>query len=152
MAARAGAPKKNGNRISVGPNRLGAAVSGILEGYGGDVAAAVSAAAEESARDMVGRTRRSAPRGRRHGRYASRITCKMTRESADGQTWTWYVRPPEHALSHLLEHGHGIKWRDRGGRLVSGSGSTRAFGFIAGAFTEAERGFERRVREAVRRA
>lgn len=127
-------------RISVGPNRLGEAVSGILSGYASEAADRVDAASEAAARDLVKRTRASAPRGRRK-RYYRHIACRRTASGPGGDTWTWYVSGREYRLSHLLEHGHA--------KVGPSGGRTRAFGFIRAAWEPVEREYERAVRRAV---
>lgn len=127
-------------RISVGPNRLGEAVSGILSGYASGLTEKVDRASESAARDLVKRTRATAPRGSRK-RYYRRIACKKTADTPGGETWTWHVTGREYRLSHLLEHGH-AKVGPRGGR-------TRAFGFIRAAWEPVEREYEQAVRRAV---
>ena len=126
--------------LVVGPNRLGAEVSGILSGYASELTEKVDRASESAARDLVKRTRATAPRGARRS-YYRHITCKRTSRSPGGSTWTWYVSGGEYRLSHLLEHGH-AKVGPRGGR-------TRAFGFIRAAWEPVEREYEQAVRRAV---
>ncbi len=128
------------NAIVVGPNRLGDAVSGILEGYALQVAEGVDRASEEAARDLVARTQESAPRGSRK-KYYRHITCKKTGDGPGGQTWTWYVSGREYRLSHLLEHGHA--------KVGSAGGRTRAFGFIRAAWEPVEREYEAKVRRVI---
>ncbi len=133
------------NALSVGPNMLGDAVTGILDGYSDAVLDAVNAQSEKAARELVRKTKASAPRGRRtRGRYASSIASKLLRSSPSGDTYVWYVRAPNYRLSHLLEKGH---------RKVGRSGgSTRAFRFIEKARAEVASDYERDVRRAIRDA
>lgn len=137
-----------GEGVSVGPNMLSDAVARLLDTYSDAVIDAVNAQSESAARELVRKTKASAPRGRRtRGRYASSIASKLLRSSPTGDTYVWYVKAPNYRLSHLLEKGH-----KKGKKVGRSGGSTRAFRFIERARSEVAADYERGVRKAIRDA
>lgn len=131
--------------LTVGANRLGEAVSGILSDYAQDVVDALNAESAASVQRLVRATKASAPTGhsrRRH--YKSYISSKVLRRSPMGDTYVWYVRPPEYRLSHLLERDHAT-----GG--ASNRGRARGTHFIQTALEAEEKVYVANVRKAVGR-
>ncbi len=132
-------------RPTIAPSRLGAEVAGILEDYRDDVLRAVNAESRQAAERLVRATKAAAPRGHtRRKHYASSIACRRLRSTPVGDVYVWYVRAPEHRLSHLLERDHAT-----GG--PSNRGRARGTGFISRAFAEESETYARRVREVVGR-
>ncbi len=136
-------PRATKGQISVGPNRLGAALSGILQGYSQTIAESVNEQSEKAAQRLVEKTKESAPDGaRERGKYKNSISYKLLKSNALGNTYVWFVKKPNYRLSHLLENGHGV-------------GPQGAFGhvdgrkFIAEAWRDVEAEYERDVRRAI---
>lgn len=131
--------------VTVGPNRLGAAVSGILDGYSDAVVEAVDAESAASVQRLVRATRATAPVGStRRVHFRSYISSRVLRRSPMGDTYVWYVRAPEYRLAHLLERDHAT-----GGR--ANRGRARGTHFIQTALEAEERAYVANVRRAVGR-
>lgn len=129
------------DRRTVRPDALGAALAEELTIYGEAVTAAVDAASERAARALVERTRTTAPVGAR-GNYKRHIAYKELpgKSSRRGKTFAWYVKPPDHRLTHLLVHGHATK---DGGR-------TKANPFLRAAVDQVLPAYEQEVEEIVK--
>ena len=92
---------------------------------------------KDSAEKLVNLTRSTAPVGARK-KYAKKIACQRTEKSKTrGVAYTWYVKSPEHRLTHLLVNGHAT--RD-GGR-------TKPNPFLENALNEVLPDFEREIEE-----
>lgn len=117
---------------------LGAVIGEELTLYHKDVLDAVNAAGDKAIKALVKKTRATAPVGAR-GSFKRSITSK-TEQGARGNKYTWYVKPPDHRLTHLLVHGHATK---DGGR-------TKADPFLANALEEVKPEYERDVEEALK--
>lgn len=97
---------------------LSDAIAGALDEYHENVIVALDNASEQAVKDLVTLTKATAPTGNR-GSYRRHIASKeVTRSSGKnrGKTFAWYVKPPDHRLTHLLVHGHATK---NGGRTKS---------------------------------
>lgn len=92
---------------SIKPSNLGAAIEQELTIYHRDVTEAVDAAGRKAMKDIVSNTRAKAPKGHR-GEFAKSITSKEIK-GPRGNRFVWYVKPPNHRLTHLLVHGHATK-------------------------------------------
>ena len=57
---------------------------------------------------LVKRTKASAPVGER-GKFKKAIAMKEEDAGNGSKKFIWYVKPPEHRLTHLLVHGHATK-------------------------------------------
>ena len=90
-----------------GPEGVAEALSDVLGAYSDGVARACSEEARRSAARLAAATRATAPVGtRRSTHYRSRISYKLLRASALGDTYVWYVKGKDARLSHLLERDH----------------------------------------------
>lgn len=129
------------DRRTVRPDALGAALEEELTIYGEAVTAAVDAASERAAQTLVERTKTTAPVGAR-GSYKRHIAYKELtgKSSRRGKTFAWYVKPPDHRLTHLLVHGHATK---DGGR-------TKADPFLRLAVDQVLPAYEQEVEEIVK--
>ena len=119
----------------------GADLSAILEQeltrYHHDVTDRINKLSEGAAKTLVKRTRASAPV--RSGGYRKRIAYQRSKQGLNGDTYVWYVKPPDHRLTHLLVHGHGKR---NGGRVKGDP-------FLVNALDEVLPKYEREVKEAV---
>lgn len=117
---------------------LAAAIERELTIYHSDVVDAIDAAGSESIKKLVKLTRAAAPVGAR-GSFKRNITSKRLSKTDRGSSFVWYVKPPDHRLTHLLVHGHAT--RD-GGR-------TRADPFLKNALDTVLPEYEKAIKEAV---
>lgn len=129
--------------VTVGPNRLGAAVESICHGYTAAVVDALNEESKDAMNLLVRTTKATAPTGRRRRHYKSTIYGKLYKSGATGDTYVWHAR--EYQLSHLLESDHAT-----GGYL--NHGHARGSHFISRAWAKVEPEYVARVKEAVRRA
>lgn len=117
---------------------LAAAIERELTIYRRDVVDAIDAAGQESVKKLVKMTRATAPVGAR-GSFKRNVTSKRLSKTDRGSTYVWYVKPPDHRLTHLLVHGHATK---DGGR-------TRADPFLKKALSTVLPEYEKAIEEAV---
>lgn len=99
-------------RSSIKVTGLGDAITQELTLYHQDVTAKVDRIGEESIKQLAKLTRASAPVGAR-GDYRKSIASKRLVKRSTGSTYVWYVKAPNHRLTHLLAHGHATKDGDR---------------------------------------
>lgn len=95
--------------------KLGDAISEVLENYNKVVIKGVKTEARTSMDQLVKTTKATAPVGsRRRKHYKNSIASKVDSENAFGATYIWYVKGSDYRLSHLLENGHALR---QGGRV-----------------------------------
>lgn len=121
------------------PADLGKALEENLSIYHDDVTEKVNKLSEEAAKKLVKKTKTTAPTGKR-GSFKKNIASKRVKENRNGDTFAWYVRPPDHRLTHLLVKPHATK---NGGR-------TKADPFLANALEEVLPEYENDVQEAIK--
>lgn len=109
-----------------------------LSDYSSFVTSEVKKQAKTSMQKLVRETKNTAPVGKRQKHYKDSITSKKTNEGIYDVEYTWYVKAPNHRLSHLLENGHVTK---KGGR-------TKAYHFIKKASEPIIDEYEKKVEEA----
>lgn len=125
---------------SIKPGDLGAAISQELTIYGKEVQEKVDNIGRESIKKLVKLTRETAPVGeRKGGNFAKSIASKEVK-GVRGSSFIWYVKPPNHRLTHLLVHGHATK---DGGR-------TKANPFLKKALDTILPEYEKGIEEAVK--
>lgn len=117
---------------------LGAAISQELGIYAKEVTEAVDAAGEKAVKDLVKKTKTTAPKGAR-GSFKKNITSTTIKRNR-GNQHVWHVKAPDHRLTHLLVKGHAT--RD-GGR-------TNADPFLENALAEVLPDYEKAVEEAIK--
>ena len=126
--------------MNIKPEDFGHAVRGILDVYSRDVVKGINEKAKESMKDLIKKTKATAPVGKRAKHYKSNIASKMGKKSKFGNTYVWYVKGSDYRLSHLLNNGHQL----RGGGRYPGTN------FITNAYEQVEDEFVRGVEEVVR--
>lgn len=131
-------------RIHTG--ELGSALEQELELYSQDVQEGIVQVTEDSMKNLVKKTKATAPTGRRHGQFKKNITADYQElrraKTLRGRTIraTWYVKAPDHRLTHLIVHGHATK---DGGR-------TRANPFLQNALDSVLPEYERGIEEVLK--
>jgi hypothetical protein len=118
---------------------LSAAIERELSVYHRNVIDAVDAAADEAVKDLVSQTKANAPVGAR-GDFKRSIAGKRLKKDDRGSTYVWYVKAPNHRLTHLLVHGHATK---DGGR-------TKGDPFLQNALDSVLPEYQRKVEEAIK--
>ena len=118
---------------------LDTAINQILTVYHQDVNEATDAAGEKAVKDLAKKTRATAPVGNR-GSFKRKISSKLLEKHRNGSTHVWYVKAPDHRLTHLLVHGHAT--RD-GGR-------TKGDPFLQNALNEVLPEYEKDIEEALK--
>ena len=125
---------------TIKPEDLGAAISQELTIYHADIVERIDAAGAEAVKKLVKLTRSTAPEGSRK-QFRRCIASKVLKKDKNGSTYVWYVKPPEHRLTHLLVHGHATR---NGGR-------TKASPFLRNALDVVLPEYENAVKEAFKK-
>lgn len=125
---------------SIKPGDLGAAISQELTMYHADVVEKLDAAGDAAVKKLVKITKATAPKGER-GSFRRSIASKRLKADKRGSTYVWYVKPPDHRLTHLLVHGHATK---DGGRTKADPFLKNALGVVLPEYEEA-------VKEAIKK-
>lgn len=126
-------------RSSIKATGLGDAITRELTLYSQETTDRVDKIGLASVRRLAKLTRQTAPEGAR-GDYKKGITSKVLEKRKTGTTYVWYVKAPNHRLTHLLVHGHATK---NGGR-------TRADPFLQNALDQVLPDYEKAVEEAIK--
>ena len=76
--------------------------------YSDEVSEKVFKVTKKTMAKFVKKTKELAPRSDRKDRihFADCITSKTEKDELNGAVGTWYVKPPNAWLTHLLEYGH----------------------------------------------
>lgn len=114
-------------------------ISAMLTDYNEGVGNKLYRAGYRAIKDLEAKTIDTAPIGRR-GRFRDYIATKSERDRLGTSTHTWYVKSPEHRLTHLLVHGHATR---NGGR-------TKANPFLHNAWDVVREKYLKDAEEAVK--
>lgn len=125
---------------TVKPDDLGAAIAKELEIYHKDVITRINQCSEEAVKALVKKTKATAPK--KTGRFRRNIASKVLEKGSRGDRYVWYVKAPDHRLTHLLVNGH----EKRGGGRVKGDP------FLQNALNEVLPAYETAIEEAVKNA
>ena len=106
--------------------------------YHDSVVEGIDSAGGEAIKKLVKLTKANAPEGHRR-RYKKSITSKRLEKNKRGSKYVWFVKPPDHRLTHLLVHGHATK---DGGR-------TKSNPFLANALDQVLPEYEEKVKEVI---
>ena len=124
---------------TIKPTDLAGALEKELTVYHKGVVELLDKAGDTAIKKLVKLTRATAPEGAR-GSFRKNIASKVLEKTDRGSTHVWYVKAPDHRLTHLLVRGHATK---NGGR-------TKASPFLQNALEIVLPEYERDVQEAVK--
>lgn len=127
---------------AIDPSELGEAIEEMLTMYHQDVIEAVNAAGEKAIKDLVKKTRATAPKRPGGGGFAKSITHKVNEFPTGDKQFVWGAGGPKGRLTHLLVHGHAAVNGDR----VPGNS------FLEDALAEVLPEYEKAVEEAIKNA
>lgn len=93
--------------VRIGDHDLDKEIRGMLTLYAAEVTEAIDAAGEDMVAKLVRLTKATAPvrKGPSGGGFKKHIAAK-TVQRPSGNLYIWYVKPPDHRITHLLVHGH----------------------------------------------
>ena len=120
------------------PADLGEVIEKELGLYHADVIQRINAAGDAAVKALVKKTKATAPK--RTGSFRKNIASKAVKDGNGMTKFIWYVKAPDHRLTHLLVHGHATK---NGGR-------TPGDPFLQNALDQVLPEYEHEVEEAVR--
>lgn len=123
---------------NIKPEALSKALEQELTTYHSNVVEAIDEASSSAVKKLVKLTKATAPVGAR-GSFKKNITSKLLEKGKRGSKYVWFVRPPDHRLTHLLVRGHATK---DGGR-------TKADPFLENALEQVLPEYEQEVKEAI---
>lgn len=124
---------------SIKPQDLGAVITQDLSLYHDEVLERIDKAGDEAMKKLVKLTKSTAPK--RTGSFKRSISSKVLEKGPRGIKRVWYVKDPDHRLTHLLVDGHATK---DGGR-------TKANPFLQNAVDSVLPEYEKAVEEAVKK-
>lgn len=99
-------------RSSIKVTGLGDAITQELTLYHEEVTDQVDRIGDATIKQLTKMTRATAPEGNR-GEFKKSISSKRLVKRKTGSTYVWYVKPPNHRLTHLLVKGHETRNGDR---------------------------------------
>ena len=119
------------------PDALAAAIQQELDTYSKGVRDRVNEAGRAAAAKLKRLTKANAPVA--SGSFKKNIAVKEETNEMGVKKFIWYVKPPDHRITHLLVHGHATR---NGGR-------TKSNPFLKNALDTVLPEYEEQVKEAV---
>ena len=119
-------------------DQLGDALEEQLTLYHEKIVEKLNHASEDAVKALVKKTKATAPVA--SGSFKKNISSKVLEKSNRGNKYVWYVKKPDHRLTHLLVHGHAKR---NGGRVKGNP-------FLNNALDEVLPEYEKSVEEAVK--
>lgn len=130
---------RNSSRRNMQVEALGQVLAEELTIYHSRVEESIHAAGEKAVKDLVQKTKATAPVGAR-GSFRKNITWSVKNKNRRNTTYVWHVKAPDYRLTHLLVHGHAKK----------GGGRTKANPFLQNALDQVLPDYENAVEEAIK--
>jgi hypothetical protein len=125
---------------TVNSDNLAQVIAQELTIYSRSVTEAIKNEAKSHMKDLVKKTKDTAPVGHRKKHYKNSISSRTVSETDRGAEYQWYVKGSDYRLSHLLERGHAT----RDGGRVEGTG------FISKATEPILADYEKKVEEIIK--
>lgn len=122
---------------TIKPIGLGKAIEKELTIYHESVTERINELSAEAVKSLVKKTKVTAPK--RTGSFRKNISSKVLEKGPRGNRYVWYVKAPDHRLTHLLVHGHAKK---NGGRVPGDP-------FLENAMADVLPAYEKAVEEAI---
>jgi hypothetical protein len=119
--------------------KLAYAIQQELEIYSEEVTDAVNQAAEEACKDLVKKTKATAPV--KTGDFKRHITYTPINMANGAKRFVWHVKKPDYRLTHLLVHGH----------VKKNGGRTKGDPFLQNALDQVLPEYEKNVEEAIQK-
>lgn len=126
---------------SIKPGGLGAAIGQELTMYHAEIVEKLDAAGDAAVKKLVKITKATAPKGERGSFRRSIARKRLKGNSRRGSIYVWYVKPPDHRLTHLLVHGH----------VTKDGGRTKADPFLKNALDTVLPEYEEAAKEAIKK-
>lgn len=130
-------------RVTITSDKLGDAIERELTIYHEDINEKLREVTRKSMSKLVRKTRETAPLGeRRGGNFAASIAgdFRGLKRGSRHVSATWYVKKPNHRLTHLIVKGHATKNGKR----------TKANPFLANALDEVLPEYENEIKEVLK--
>ncbi len=124
----------------VNSDNLALVIAQELTIYSKSVTEGIKKEAKSHMKDLVKKTKDTAPVGHRKKHYKNSISSRTASENDRGIECQWYVKGSDYRLSHLLERGHAT----RDGGRVEGTG------FISKASDPILADYEKKVEEIIK--
>ena len=125
---------------TIKPEQLDDAIKQHLQLYSNDVRKKVYAAGRRAMDRIVQITRDTAPRGSRKNRKFYKSIASTEKAGVAEYRFIWYVKEPNHRLTHLLVNGHD---KPNGGRVEGNP-------FLQNALDKVLPEYEQEIEEAVK--
>lgn len=123
---------------SIQPRYLAEALQQELESYSKGLTERVNEAGQTAIKKLKKLTKASAPKA--SGSYRKNIAVTTRTNELGVKTFVWYVKKPDHRLTHLLVHGH----------VTRNGGRTKANPFLKNALDAVLPEYEENVKEAIK--
>lgn len=100
--------------MNIGIDGLSDAISQELTVYAKHVTNGIKSETKKSMKQLVDKTKATAPVGKRYKHYKDSIASRKESENDRSVKYLWYVKGSDYRLSHLLNNGHALR---NGGRV-----------------------------------
>lgn len=95
--------------MAISVDQLNEAINAELKTYNATIVKGVKKYTDKAMKDLVNKTKATAPVGNRSKHYRDSITSRTESETQDGIVKLWYVKGSDYRLSHLLNNGHALR-------------------------------------------